>query len=155
MGLDMYLMAKRYFYDDSVSKKILDLAVTNGPAPKSRQVDVNPLFVGIEFEVAYWRKANEIHKWFVENVQNGIDDCNEYDVSEKHMEMLLGIVREVLDHPELAKNLLPTQEGFFFGSTEYDEDYFDVLRHTEKMLTDVLAFLKDNPHFYLYYKSSW
>ena len=27
-------------------------------------------------EVGYWRKANQIHNWFVENIQNGIDDCD-------------------------------------------------------------------------------
>ncbi len=149
MGLDMYLKAKKFYYDEAEGNAIIKLAMPDKhPFKKLRSADVC-------IEIGYWRKANEIHNWFVENVQNNIDDCNEYDVSEKHIEMLLGIVREVLDHPELAKNLLPTQEGFFFGSTEYDEDYFNELRHTDKMLTDVLAFLKDNPHFYLYYQSSW
>lgn len=32
-------------------------------------------------ELVYWRKANMIHNWFVENVQNGKDDCNEYPVT--------------------------------------------------------------------------
>ena len=26
-------------------------------------------------QVGYWRKANQIHNWFVENVQDGEDDC--------------------------------------------------------------------------------
>ena len=30
----------------------------------------------------YWRKANQIHKWFVDNVQGGIDDCRPYPVSQ-------------------------------------------------------------------------
>ena len=34
-----------------------------------------------EHEVMYWRKANAIHKWFVDNVQGGEDDCREYPVS--------------------------------------------------------------------------
>ena len=32
-------------------------------------------------EIIYWRKANAIHKWFVENVQEGVDDCGEYEVT--------------------------------------------------------------------------
>lgn len=32
-------------------------------------------------EVMYWRKANAIHKFFVDNVQNGEDDCGYYKVS--------------------------------------------------------------------------
>ena len=27
--------------------------------------------------VGYWRKQNAIHNWFVENVQDGIDDCDQ------------------------------------------------------------------------------
>ena len=45
--------------------------------------------VGIHFEwfsifteVGYWRKANHIHSWFVENVQGGNDDCSYYTVKE-------------------------------------------------------------------------
>ena len=29
----------------------------------------------------YWRKANQIHGWFVKNVQNNNDDCGLYEVS--------------------------------------------------------------------------
>lgn len=40
-------------------------------------------------EVAYWRKSNMIHKWFVENVQEGDDDCGYYEVSkEKLLELI-------------------------------------------------------------------
>ena len=30
---------------------------------------------GQEVCVAYWRKANAIHSWFVENCQDGVDEC--------------------------------------------------------------------------------
>jgi hypothetical protein len=39
-------------------------------------------------EVMYWRKANQIHKWFVDNVQDGVDDCKEYWVSEEKLQEL-------------------------------------------------------------------
>jgi hypothetical protein len=39
--------------------------------------------------VAYWRKANAIHKWFVEKVQDGIDNCEEYQVTKSQLEELL------------------------------------------------------------------
>lgn len=35
----------------------------------------------IEYTAMYWRKANAIHNWFVQNVQSGNDDCGHYDVS--------------------------------------------------------------------------
>ena len=51
-------------------------------------------------EVAYWRKANQIHNWFVENVQNGIDDCGYYEVSRQELQELLGDCRDVLKYAE-------------------------------------------------------
>ena len=40
-------------------------------------------------EVGYWRKANHIHNWFVQKVQNGIDQCEEHEVSREKMKELL------------------------------------------------------------------
>lgn len=34
--------------------------------------------IKIIYEVAYWRKANHIHNWFVQNIQDGIDDLLDY-----------------------------------------------------------------------------
>lgn len=104
-------------------------------------------------EAAYWRKANAIHQWFVENVQGGNDDCKEYYVSQERLAELLGLVRKVLKAPKLASKLLPTQAGFFFGSTEYGEWYFDDLKETERMLDAALRETDDMSEFY--YQSSW
>jgi hypothetical protein len=149
MGLDMYLKAKKFYYDEAEGNAIIKLALPeNHPFKKLRSAEVC-------IEIGYWRKANEIHNWFVTNVQDGEDNCREYYVDPKHIEELLATVREVLDNPKLAENMLPTQGGFFFGSTEYDEYYFSELRHTEEMLASVLSFVKDNPGYHLYYQSSW
>ena len=54
-------------------------------------------------QIGYWRKANEIHNWFVENVQDGIDDCNYHnEVTKKDLEKLLYICQTVLDSCELV-----------------------------------------------------
>ncbi len=37
-------------------------------------------------EVGYWRKANQIHNWFVKNVQGGVDDCGYYGVTKEKLE---------------------------------------------------------------------
>lgn len=149
MGLDMYLKAKKFYYDEAEGNAIIKLAMPdNHPFKNLRSADVC-------IEIGYWRKANEIHNWFVNNVQDGEDNCREYYVDPKHIEELLATVREVLDNPKLAENMLPTQGGFFFGSTEYDEYYFSELRHTEEMLANVLGFVRDNPGYHLYYQSSW
>lgn len=39
-------------------------------------------------ECAYWRKANAIHNWFVQNVQNGVDDRDIYLVTREQLEQL-------------------------------------------------------------------
>ena len=46
---------------------------------------------GSTTEVAYWRKANAIHRWFVNNVQDGIDECQETIVTRNQLFTLLQI----------------------------------------------------------------
>ncbi len=53
-------------------------------------------------EIACWHKANHIHRWFVENVQNGRDDCRDYDVDESHLKDLLATVIAVLNRSKLV-----------------------------------------------------
>ena len=59
--------------------------------------------------------------------------------------------KQVLN-PELARELLPAAEGFFFGGTDYDEWYIRDLEATVKGLTRVLE-LKGT--FDFQYRSSW
>jgi len=51
-----------------------------------------------------------------------------------------------------AIELLPTQEGFFFGSTDYDQYYYEDLIYTQKMLT---AELKEDDDATYYYSANW
>lgn len=54
-------------------------------------------------QVGYWRKANSIHNWFVENVQDGIDDCEYHDeVTKEALEELLDLCNIVLRSCELV-----------------------------------------------------
>jgi hypothetical protein len=147
MGLDMYLTAKRYIFDFDDSGKALrdhleDLKV-NGMTVKE-----------LSYEAGYWRKANHIHKWFVDNVQGGADNCGEYLVSVNDLEMLLALVNEVLAHTKKAKDLLPTSNGFFFGSDLYDDGYYDDLIHTKAIIENVLS-IPDRHKYDIYYSSSW
>lgn len=108
-------------------------------------------------QVGYWRKENAIHNWFVENVQNGVDDCSYHDeVTANHINTLINICKTVLltKDRSIAEKLLPTESGFFFGSTDYDEWYFDGLEHTIEMLEKVLE-ETDFEKYAIYYCSSW
>ena len=96
---------------------------------------------------AYWRKANQIHRWFVENVQDGTDDCGTYYVSWEQIQELKYLCLRALakKNPEI----LPPQGGFFFGSTDIDKWYWNDLQAT----VDQLEKLDEGASYY--YHSSW
>lgn len=103
-------------------------------------------------ETMYWRKANAIHNWFVINVQDCKDDCEIYPVTKQQLQQLLNLCTEVLNDYTKAEELLPTTCGFFFGSTDYNDMYFEDLIYTKENLEKILN--NDNTK-YLYYWSSW
>ena len=106
-------------------------------------------------EVAYWRKANMIHKWFVDHVQDGQDDCDIHrELTRQDLLDLLDEVVVVIRHPTTAKKLLPTQSGFFFGGYEYDDYYLQNLYSTVTQIGKILE-TTDWENEALYYMSSW
>jgi len=146
MGLDMWLYAKKYFFDDDEKVKRISKEFSEMEDYSCKE---------IKFEVAYWRKANHIHKWFVDNCQEGVDECQNSYVSDEKLEELLKLVKEILENHSKAETLLPCEEGFFFGGTEYDEWYFEDLKSTKEMLEKILRRIKDGKGWDIYYSSSW
>lgn len=143
MGLDMYLNAKRFLW---YNEETLGATVAQAfPEIKDRRVKE------VIVEAMYWRKSNQIHKWFVDNVQKGTDDCGYYNVSRDQLEELRQLILKVLDTKNAT--LLPPQEGFFFGSKTVDDYYWQDLRDTEEKLGKVLEDFTDNWSFE--YHSSW
>lgn len=130
MGLDMYLNRRVYIGNNSDDGEIVE--VTNALGKKTRY-NTGKIEYVIE-RVAYWRKANAIHNWFIENVAGGVDDCSEIEVESSKLKELLDVCRKVSKDHSLAPQLLPTTEGFFFGSQDYDDWYFQDLEHTIKVL---------------------
>lgn len=61
-------------------------------------------------EVAYWRKANMIHHWFVNNVCDGKDDCRGYDVALEDIKNLLEICKNILKIVKGAKMFVPEDQ---------------------------------------------
>lgn len=141
----------------------------------------------IEEQVGYWRKANQIHRWFVEHVQDGEDDCQyHHEVTREDLVELMQTCQMVIEGSEcetgkvvngytctddgsfvpnyqtgmvlkdssLAKELLPTEKGFFFGSDQYDGWYLEDLKETVRMLENVLE-TTDFETQAIYYRSSW
>lgn len=165
MGLDMYLHAKKYV--EKVNWNALqnnsDLSYSSPEAvyPKfndlmeiSEMGDIATDIYGASVEVtcAYWRKANQIHAWFVKNVQNGEDDCDSYYVSQSKLIELLTTCRQALFSKD--PSLLPPQSGFFFGSTDIDQWYWEDIKNTIKQLKRVSE-LPDFEQLSFSYQSSW
>ena len=136
----------------------------------------------VEVELLYWRKANHIHKWFVQNVQNGVDDCDDYIVSIDNLKTLHKLLNSIAEEVTLiedetsfdiefkgdktvinsfCESVLPTCEGFFFGSTEYDKYYFLDIIQTVEMLEKIFNYIDsngiedDSEDYAIYYHSSW
>lgn len=63
---------------------------------------------------------------------------------------------KVITDIQSAESLLPTQEGFFFGGTDYDEYYYNDLIETKEFLEEALEEAKDTSVYSdYYYTSSW
>ena len=119
MGLDMYLTRETYIGAE-FSHRQIDGTIFITKEGARVPINFNQISEIIE-SVAYWRKANAIHKWFVDNVQNGTDDCGKYRVTVEQLKQLVKACKDILKDHSKAGELLPPQGGFFFGSTEIDE----------------------------------
>ena len=156
MGLDMYLRARSYYSptsfmgEDNATKFAGLVEVTEvGDFLPEGEYDTHAY---LEVCVGYWRKANHIHQWFVDNVQDGRDECQEAYFPREVLEKLKADCEIVLESPALAPEVLPVQEGFFFGSTEYDEYYFEDIKDTVKIIDRVLQMPEE---WDFVYQSSW
>jgi hypothetical protein len=150
MGLDMYLNKKTYVkqWDHQSPEEKYEVVVTKGGKPVDH-IKANRVKY-IEEEVGYWRKANQIHNWFVENVQDGVDNCSDYYVATHKLEELLDVCKQIEADHSLAESLLPSISGFFFGATDYDAWYYEDITNTIKILEEALEAGDD-----YYYSSSW
>lgn len=149
MGLDQYLNARKYvgkYDEEELSTKMNQIALNLGfPG------EVN----GISVEAMYWRKCNAIHRWFVENVQDGVDDCREYRVDRSDLEKLKSVIDRCLNDTTLAPELLPTQSGCFFGNLDHDEWFWGDIERTSKRLGEILDIVGNDWSWEFYYHASW
>ena len=146
----MYLTAEMYVSEYNERDKPLEEAIREAaPGGLGRFRPKN-----VTFELAYWRKANAIHGWFVKNVQEGKDDCGEYYVSLDKLKELKKTCEKVLEDVRLAEDVLPATKGFFFGDYRYDEYYERDLERTVEVLDKILS-SPDAKDWWIQYHSSW
>jgi len=150
MGLDMYLYAEK-FVSNMEYRQEQDKFNAIVSALEAQEFTMGHVIA--EVEIAYWRKANAIHGWFINNLANGVDECQPIRVDKEQLEELQDICSQIIKDPALAEDLLPTQGGFFFGGTEYDEWYMDSVKETHDKLSVLLATIPEGWAFK--YQASW
>jgi hypothetical protein len=182
MGLDMYLSKKTYVKQWSHDKpeEQFEVSVKRGGKP-FKKIDSSRVSYVTE-ELMYWRKANQIHGWFVHNTQEIVEDVKYY-ASKEDLQNLLDICKEVLDLLNKSEmktiqvrsgwsggeeiysdvevydcedevmGLLPPTEGFFYGSYDINEYYKENVEETLKFLEIELP--KCDEHDDFEYYASW
>lgn len=161
MGLDMYLYARKGIssidWEPVTHNKKLNPdygILTSLMGANDWAYDPDELaFASVSIQVGYWRKANAIHNWFIQELADGEDNCQPIYVPRSSLVDLKIICERILKDNELASELLPTGSGFFFGSTEYDEWYFHGIEKTAKIVTKLI---EDVPEGWAFeYQASW
>ncbi|EKB7620541.1 hypothetical protein OPL82_002500 [Enterococcus faecalis] len=98
-------------------------------------------------EIGYWRKANQIRAFFASYAPELIGENIEMLAVNK--EMLLELKRRINcclteRNENISSELLPTSEGFFFGSSEYDGWYYEQLENTLPIIEEALIAINNN-----------
>lgn len=158
MGLDMYLSKKSYVQNWEHNQKKHEIKVK---FDGKLRADIKPERITyITEQVGYWRKANHIHHFFVQNVQGGNDECQESYVDIDQLKELRDLCKEVVEKKdeEFNKENLPTSSGFFFGGTEYDEYYYETCQDTINIIDELIKEEENKPDgvsYDYYYQASW
>ena len=145
MGLDMFLTQRIFVgaaYDYREVTGTIDLTIRGEKVP----IDLKRVSY-IVLDAGNWCKANAVHKWFVDNCQDGHDACQEAEVSYAQLQELRALCAKVIETRD--HHILPTQGSCFLGYTEADDCYFGDLAETIKII-DAL-----DPDGEYYYQSSW
>ena len=167
MGLDMYLNARKYVgkfdYSDwdrqsdewpPPTDQMFASLEAEAPTGLTKYSD----FGGIEvsYPVAYWRKANAVHGWFVNECANGVDECQPIYVPREKLVELRDLCKSVVNEPAMAGDVLPPTPGFFFGSYEVDEWYMEDMKKTVEMLDHILSLIPEEEFDWSFiYQASW
>ena len=164
MGLDMYFYARKTTYK-SFSKWDNPDRANEVNYPEDLKTfsdyiyDRNFKSVQTEtrYQIGYFRKFNALHSYIVKTFADGTDNCQDIILYKKDVEKIKKVLDDVLNahqQVEKAKELLPTQSGFFFGGTDYDEFYFEDVKDAADLMQSFLDNF-DFESYQLVYQASW
>ena len=101
---------------------------------------------------AYFRKVNFLFYYFDRTLGKMYDQYYAF-VEPEDVDDLIDRCERVLKDHNLAHTLLPTQDGFFFGSTDYNDWYFSDVKDCLKQMKKYRKLLKDGVTGYVIF--SW
>lgn len=116
--------------------------------------------IAVHITAIYWRKANAIHAWFVDNCQGGIDECQRSEVHPEQLAQLRSVCGDALtaynsgDRVKAGEILTP-RSGFFFGSTDVDDWWAEDVQRTISEIDRVLRLAAATGGCTFWYQSSW
>jgi hypothetical protein len=153
MGLDMYFSTRKAT-SKRVDRKTGEEVTLDWGLPNAHQVyeGSKTITTMVDTECGYFRKFNALHTYIV-NTFGDEDNCQPIYIAKSGVEQILANLKEIQEDHDEAQSIMPTQRGFFFGSTDYDEWYFRDVEEAITMFTDVLAVLEDDDC--LIYQASW
>lgn len=146
MGLDQYLYGTIEL-DKWVRDEISDTI--------SRYYDLNTTTWKIDSELGYWRKANHIHQFFENELEGDVNDCNKHYFDVDLLTKLREICESIMEDKSKAELLLPTQDGFFFGSLEYDDYYYETTEYTIRLIQKLEEAYEEGKISGFAYEASW
>ena len=115
MGLDIHILRKAITPDPELEKIFLE---------------------DNDHEVGYFRKFNALLNWVSTHVKN-VENCEEVLLTREHLETLKATLQNL--NQDNCHELLPTQDGFFFGSLEYDDNYWEDVNELRPLLDNLLT----------------
>ncbi|KQX98171.1 hypothetical protein ASD22_11045 [Rhodanobacter sp. Root480] len=133
----MYLEAKRYVapYDSQTEpmRRAIGAAIGYVPPKEKPGEDTSLLEVsGVTVRVGYWRKFDALHRWFVNNTQEGHDDCRPSFVSVDTLIELEEQLEQVSDDPASASEYFTADENETLDEGEVDYT-LKVLHHAKRL----------------------
>ena len=162
MGLDQYLEARKYIskfdYSEGFDNKKISGEYEGiskfAPTDFDKYADFGG--INVSYPIGYWRKANAIHGWFVNECANGVDECQSIYVSREKLVELRELCKSAISQPAMAGDILPPTPGFFFGSYGIDEWYMEDLKQTVEIINHALSIIpEDDYNWSFVYRASW
>lgn len=161
MGLDIYFVkVNRKAHQEAevanapIRKKIDELEQKMDTAEDqavrqqlfNKQRDLYDQIVDVRKDVAYFRKVNFLIPFFGYE-----DNCTDLQLLKSSVEDLIEACDKVLADHDCASEILPTEDGFFFGRTEYDDYYFADVRNVRDEFKEILSTVDwENEELYMH-----